>query len=136
MKRRQFLLSILGGLVCGFGLREGRTSSTTAFIQDNHQFPESIAARIEPLFSDVESAREVGRRYLARFPDQANHTLLLERSGLAGLPQDSPAEPTLLRKALDRRRQQDFLTGNTVTLDGWILAQSEVDLCALLALSE
>lgn len=136
MKRRQFLLSILSGLVCAFGLREGQTSGTVALASDNHRFAESIATRIEPLFSDVENAWAVGRRYLARFPDQADCALLLERSGLAGFQSNLPTETTWLKKALDQRRKQDFLAGDTVTLDGWILAQSEVCLCALLVLSE
>lgn len=136
MKRRQFFLSILSGLVCAFGLREAQTRDTVTAPSDNHRLNNPIEAQIEPLFSDVESARALGRRYLARFPDHADRALLLRRSGLADFPGDPPTEATLLKTALDHRRKQDFLAGDTVILDGWMLAQSEVCLCALLALSQ
>lgn len=66
-----------------------------------------------------ESARIVGRAYLARFPQDADPVRL--RCALAGPP-------------LAERVRRDFERGDVVQLDGWVLSRSEARRCALEAL--
>jgi len=140
MKRRPFIQFIAGGAIGAVGFGGGQRPVSAAPAPEGQVPPESVEAGIARLFSDSESARSVGWRYLERFPEQASRERLLEDAGLAALPGDLPGdEPllvgSLLKAALNQRREQDFLAGDTVILGGWILARSEASLCALLALS-
>jgi hypothetical protein len=40
-----------------------------------------------------------------------------------------------LRRLIDMKRRHDFSIGNTVTVDGWLLARTEARLCALATLA-
>ena len=135
MQRRQFILLMLAGVMGAVGLCGGQRLGRAAPAPEDRWPPGSLEAAIEQLFANPESARAVGRRYLERFPEQASRALLLENSGLAVRHGQLLNGEAVSRAAIDRRRKQDFLAGNTVILDGWILAQSEASLCALLALS-
>ncbi len=82
------------------------------------------------LFSDLEAPRVVGGRYLALYPTEADRAAL--RASLIDsawmLDQNS------LRAWLVHRCTQDFRDGNTVIVDGWVLARTEARACALVAL--
>lgn len=91
---------------------------------------EAIQNKISRLFFDVRGARSVGQRFLALNPDQAHLPLLLEGVGITGR---DPASFTT--KDIDHLIRKDFLLGHTVLLDGWVLARSELNLYAILALS-
>ncbi|MFC6671849.1 hypothetical protein [Marinobacterium aestuariivivens] len=135
MQRRQFLLFILGGGMGVPGLCSGQTLGRSAPAPESRLSLQSIETAIEQLLFDPAGARAIGRRYLERFPERANPALLLEHSGLAMRQNPPPGGGAGSKTAIDQRRRQDFLAGNTVILEGWILAQSEASLCALLALS-
>lgn len=68
-------------------------------------------------------AREVGLACLQANPRSADRERLL--ASLAGF---SPA-------TLIERQQSDFALGETVTVRGWVLSQTEARLCALAALA-
>jgi len=88
------------------------------------------------LLSDLVGAREIGMRYLAFAPyDADRNTLSLHLFGGLRSPPASADEYALLRKQISSKREQDFALGDTVILDGWILARTEARLCALAALS-
>ena len=81
---------------------------------------------------------ELGRRYRALVPSE-NAELVLTRmiqSDLVGaggdLANDTASQSIQAR--VDRRIQADFDHGRTVTLQGWILSQTEARQCALFSL--
>jgi hypothetical protein len=79
------------------------------------------------------AARAIGRRYLAEHPDEADAGRLARR--LFGGDGAAPVTGTALRHAVDAARGRDFAQGDTVLIDGWLLARSEARLCALALLS-
>ena len=87
----------------------------------------SIADQFETMFRHPDTAREVGQIYLQAYPRHAKRAYLEHQVGL-----NHPLDPI---KSFEAKREQDFLVGNTVTLDGWVLAKAEVCVCALLAMS-
>lgn len=94
-----------------------------------------IRRRLSGLVPDPELASVVGRAYLRAYPDRGEWRVLLADSGLAWPRKGMPGDARSIRHDLDSRRCRDFLDGNTVILDGWVLARSEVSLCALVAIS-
>ncbi len=83
-----------------------------------------------------ESARLVGLRVLAALPDPSRDALVAELAAAAGLAVEAvPAiDRSLLRSRLDAARAADFRRGDTVRVQGWVLASTEARLCALAAL--
>lgn len=125
MKRRGVLLGIaatfaLGSLPGINWLRRGNAPKTLA----------------EAMFSDIETARMIGVRYLAQTAHECDAAVLA-----AELPAGCAVAPTSrqafddIRQTIDAQRQRDFATGDTVIIDGWILARTEARLCALTALT-
>lgn len=82
------------------------------------------------------SARLVGLRVLAALPDPSRDALVAELAAAAGLAVEAvPAiDRSLLRSRLDAARAADFRRGDTVRVQGWVLASTEARLCALAAL--
>jgi len=107
-----------------------------------------VAATTEPanlvlaMFSDPASAAMVGQQYLNRFPDEANAdrlVQLLERRVRAAPGSADGGSVTHLSESgfagdLQAAVRLDFQEGRTIDLDGWILARTELRLCALAAL--
>jgi len=91
--------------------------------------------RAERLLSDLGGAKAIGARYLALAPQESAPGFLAaclfpaDGAGTCG-----EADPDRLRRALDDRRRRDFAAGDTVLIDGWILARTEARLCALTTL--
>lgn len=68
---------------------------------------------------------EVGRRYLTSHPDEADLATLMSE---LPRPSDNPIE------AAAAAVSDEFGRGNTVTVDGWVLAESEARAAAVVAL--
>ncbi len=87
------------------------------------------AACLQACLSDPDGARALGERYLAAFPDEAAALAPLaaevRRVGADG--------PAVLRRAVGRRIRADFAAGETVVLDGWVMARTEGRIAALAA---
>lgn len=84
------------------------------------------------LLSDLSGAEEIGRRYLTSTPEENDPALLA--ANLFPEHRDVPHAPSdvaAMLRQLQTRRQQEFGAGDTVLLDGWIVARSEARLCAL-----
>lgn len=93
------------------------------------------AARLLSLLAHRDSAARIGRLYLRRFPGEADARRLASMIlGQASAPAAAPSAPDALRRQVAQRRRQDFATGETVRVEGWILSRSEARLCALAAL--
>jgi hypothetical protein len=78
------------------------------------------AASPADFFAHPESAAVIGRAYLEIAPDDAAASRLL------------PGDHDALRE----RIVDDFASGRTVRIDGWILAVTEARLCAAVALDQ
>ena len=95
-----------------------------------------LSNRLNDLFTAKESARVVGRRYLQLFPHEADPHLLTrlicrsERRYARLTRVDGPT----LRDVLARQQRQDFRNRRIVTIDGWMLSETEARLCAIAAL--
>jgi hypothetical protein len=81
-------------------------------------------------FRHPDSAIAIGRRYLSRYPDDAGARILADDLRRAGAD-----DPAAARAALRVRVREDFERGDTVLLDGWVLARSECRACAAVALA-
>jgi len=84
-----------------------------------------------------DSAAWLGRLYLEVNPREADMALLVRLIGAARGPALPPASPTTdeaLRADLAERIRNDFIYGNMVTVDGWLLSLTEARLCALVSL--
>lgn len=95
------------------------------------------AGLADSLFRRTESARLLGRLYVARRPDEGDLEALMGRiAGSLGLHQDELAivGRRELQARVRHRIRQDFASGAVVDLDGWRLAVTEARLCAVAAL--
>jgi hypothetical protein len=90
----------------------------------------SPGAGLALAFRHRDSAIAVGRRYLDRYPDDSQPAVLAR-----GLQRAATGDPAAARAALRTQVRQDFARGDTVLLDGWVLARSECRACAALALA-
>jgi len=79
------------------------------------------------LFTDQDAPGLLGQRYLDLYPHHRARALLLAMRIQSVRPQTSWA----LKRMLTRQRESDFQNGETVLVDGWLLARSEVEACAL-----
>lgn len=123
-ERRSFLVSALA--MAGVGTLPWSRSGTTA----------EPAAQLLALFRTPEAAVEVGRRYLAgrgTGDSTAGLVARLERDAeiMAAL-QDHHRER--LRAAIGRRIDADLAAARVARIDGWIVATTEAEVCAVCAL--
>jgi hypothetical protein len=128
--RRGFFVAALGlaatTLAGRFGPKRETSDDDTA----------TDAARLMRAFSCPESAAALGRAYLSTAPWEGSPTVLV-KSIAASLPAGylvlRTADEKQLESQLARQLKEDFTTGNTVIVDGWIVAKTEARLYALAA---
>ena len=95
---------------------------------------DQLAARLRTLIYDHAAARRLGRLYVSHVPAE-DDLRILARLAVAS-PEAQPVDVialdrTSLRHRLDARVRDDFASGTTVRLDGWVLSRTEARLCAL-----
>lgn len=132
MNRRKFLLSLLGFL-SGFAVIRKTGLCSDAY--NTHILEDAAITRaLSNLFTIPENARVIGIRYLKHYPERANLELLLGVLGpdVAAL---ATADDHTLLNHLNALQRQDFIDGETVIVNNWILSRTEASLCALVALS-
>jgi len=88
------------------------------------------------IINEPDSIRKLGVFYLSQMPNEANKDVLkniilenLEDTVLS----DSP-ETEFLKNSIIEKIRYDFITGNTLIVDGWILSKTEARQCALFSL--
>jgi len=132
MKRRRFLGALaLGGTFWAAWAGQARAWLPTAGSRPN-------AARLLAVLGRPDSAAVVGRAYLAGHPGEADRDRLAARLDHALRCQDcDPARARIeqLRTALVGQIRADFAAARVVTVDGWVLSETEARLCGLAALS-
>src|SRR3954471_8282933 len=76
---------------------------------------------------DAKTIREIGQAYLQQTPAEVNEAqlvdLLLADSTVKNI--SSSSESSALHALLDKKIQQDFETGRTVIVKGWVLSLTE-----------
>ena len=72
--------------------------------------------------------------YLREYPERSDRRLLLADLGLDEAGLGAHDVPSLLRYLRDVQ-QRDFIAGDTVMVNRWILSRTEASVCALVALS-
>jgi len=97
---------------------------------------EPLSARLSRFFTNTSSACAIGRRYLALKPQEADPRLL------AALVSRTPenylalvnADSRRVRELLLAQQKRDFECGQIVKINGWILSETEVRLCAIVTI--
>jgi hypothetical protein len=125
---------MLRQLTCG-GLLVSLPASVLAQPAENISLP--LLSRLGRFFANRESARVIGQRYLELAPSEADPERLMalichsdeNRARLAH------ANTEQLREILLDQQRMDFVRGRTVMIDGWVLSETEVRLCALAAIA-
>lgn len=85
------------------------------------------------LVGDPESAAWIGRCYLALPGVHTDVAHLLGDPSLRFLQNALSASSSVLVRFYEQQRATDFHSGDIIVLDNWILARSEVHVCAALA---
>jgi hypothetical protein len=125
---RRRLLQGLGAVgVVGLFPRPGRATTLGAGA-------DPLGQRLEALLPHTESASVVGRAYLRIAPHERQVGRLVALLGLDGDAGILGPDVEALRRDLARRTRRDFAEGHVVMVQGWMLALTEVRLCALAAL--
>lgn len=96
--------------------------------------PDDLSSHMRDLlgeiFGDRAAAQALGEAYLRRYPTRPESAEVMKDL----LADHSPRDAAALGRLVTERRVRDFREGRTVVLDGWVLARSEAQLCALTVL--
>lgn len=122
MKRRAFL-----GLAAAS--TAGLVLPATARIRESFA-PAPINPHLLEVLHDAQLVRNIGRRYRDMAPEENNARVLAE----AILAQGPGTVTAALSARLDQQVQDDFASGRTVNVNGWILSVTEARQCALYSL--
>jgi hypothetical protein len=79
---------------------------------------------------DMDTMNTIGLNYMLKVPKENRERILVKR-----LMGKSDREATNLATTLEQQIHKDFISGNTVMVDGWILSVTEARQCALFSLS-
>lgn len=129
--RREFLKG-LGGLALARGALPGFAGATFMGCGDS-----ALSSALATIYSDPAAAATVGRVYLEQFPEEAGVELLVsrivgdQRNRFRQLEHDRDG----LLRALAELHARDFAQNHLVTVDRWVLSQTEARLCALAAVT-
>jgi hypothetical protein len=123
MKRRDFIqLSAFTAAAISFPLLHSCRST----VNEN--------AISQPVFLsrlfDKETINEVGKSYLQKSPQENNEDKLVQLLANNSTTTDEKG----IHEYLDKTIRNDFETGNTITVKGWVLAITEARQCALFSL--
>jgi hypothetical protein len=132
LSRRHFLVGAAG---VGLPLALSRLHPLTVLVKFTGT--RSGGARLAALLQDPQSAGVVGRAYLREAPREADVPTLVQlvAGGLPGGVQVvNRATDNQLRELITVRIREDFAEDRTVTLQGWIVSQTEARLFAVAAL--
>lgn len=123
MKRRNFIqLSAFATAAISIPFLHSCNSSTTGHAMMQPTF-------LSRLF-DENTIKDAGKAYLKNTPSENDKNKLLEL--LAGNSNIvNSKDEKAIHQYLDQRIRQEFEAGNTVMINGWILAVTEARQCAL-----
>lgn len=124
ISRRQVTIAMAAGLAAvGAGLYAFRPPDATS------------AGRLVGTLADPEAAAEIGATWLSTRADPQAETFRAALAAKLRARTIGPdADDTALADALRALKRRDFLDGNLIDIEGWQLARTEAELCALAAL--
>ena len=132
MKRKDFILlsfySSVAVSVSFLGCSTGSAVANKAWV------------RPDPLshICDEKTLKEIGVAYRKKFTDESNEdqlaNLLLTSNDNKLFPENSG--DAIIHSMLGKKIQEDFETGKTVVVKGWILSKTEAQQCALFSFTQ
>lgn len=125
--RRTFLLTALVGALAAAGCGEQGTSGSVA----------AVPVWLPGAVGDADAAARVGRAYLATHPGEAHLDTLLAAidSALGGEIEAANSDPQRMLTALQHAVRAEYLSGESVNVQGWVLSVTETRVYAVLALA-
>lgn len=124
MKRRKFLMLTTAGIAVA-GSAYLYLSYKKNNLGDSPWVPHALFIMMDP-----ETINAIGKNYLNRFPGEANEDKLLK---LLGAKVENERIDAL---ALKNVISNDFKTGQTVVINGWVLSHTEARQCALFSITK
>lgn len=121
LTRRELL-----ALTLALGLLEGLPKTISASMPFNEPLLDLVPNRA--------AAAALGRIYLALHPDEADLGPLREH--LHARSRAPASDGVSLRAQIEQQLRMDYLRGDLVEVDGWLLSRTEARLYALAALSD
>ena len=123
MKRRTFIQTSVSLLAMSVATR-------LSAVTQAYTHPELLS-----FLGDRRYIHQLGLAYQSRFPEEANVASLTRilQDSLNQLPVKSTTE---LQDRLNSLIMADFARGDTVLLDGWVLARTEARQCTLCSLQD
>jgi hypothetical protein len=131
LTRRRFLISTVFLAVAGVLATFGGSWFAPYARRVRHPIEDALT-RLSPLRDELVG---IGKRYLIEHPAIADTALISTRLR-SRLDVASSAASIDSARALAQRIRTDFASGDVVTVDGWLLARTEAEFCALVALAE
>jgi hypothetical protein len=124
MKRRSFIILASAGVA---------TLAIPTLVYSLHENP--VDAKLFQPQSlgqiwDMDTMNIIGLNYMLKVPKENRERILVKR--LTGKIKKDSAN---LAMSLDQQVKEDFISGNTVMVDGWILSVTEARQCALFSLT-
>lgn len=83
--------------------------------------------QLRNLFADPDQLATVGRFLKTQMPADASRLW-----AMSGLPHTAATDTDQLALTFAAKRKSDFLDGRIVTVNGWLMAESECAICVLL----
>lgn len=133
VKRRLFLQSVFG-YVSGFLIPRSTVAHSNTPITRGFDSEIDSNEIVLTLFSRPEYARDIGHRYIARYPECSDRDTIINELRFPRLAPGGRRHDTI-RHWVEQSQRRDFYEGRTVVVDCWILSRTEACLCALAALS-
>jgi len=123
MKRRDFILAGAAGLVA-ISLPAACTLFSSMDYDPSLAVPEDLSYVLDSV-----SIATLGGQYLLKVPHENSERRLAHR-----IMEDVGKEAEDLKPALEEKIRNDFKTGNTVIVDGWLLSVTEARQCGLFSM--
>ena len=120
MKRRNFLLLAATGIAA-------LAIPTAYYFRGNGIYDRLLAQpQFLSLIWDAGTINETGIKYKDQFPGETNVRTLVRQ-----LSAETSGVDDALALTIAQNIKKDFVTGNTIMVDGWILSKTEARQCAL-----
>ncbi len=124
MKRRDFILLTSAGVAA---------LAIPTLVYSLHEDPvDRLLFQPQSLANiwDTDTMNTIGLNYMLKVPKENRERILVKR-----LRGKTAGESENLATTLEQQIHKDFITGNTVMVDGWILSVTEARQCALFSLT-
>jgi len=110
--------------------------SSASILRSPTMTSQDVLDVLQELFSPQSAYIRIGARYIEEYDVRLTPDQLL-RHVVAGHEQEYVRNGALVRERLPgfiaEKISRDFADGRTLLVDGWILSQTELNLCALLS---